>query len=72
MSDAHSAFSAENVTAVFIPSALLVVGTFFVKNEWTPYAVAAAALFTGFKLLASGGGAPSKCSNRGMSHAHMG
>jgi len=60
MSDAHSAFSVENVTAVFIPSALLVVGTFFVKNEWTPYAVAAAAIFTGFKLLASGGGAPSK------------
>ncbi|KAL3452812.1 NADH-cytochrome b5 reductase 1 [Aspergillus insuetus] len=49
-----SALSSENINGVYIPSALLVVGTFIVKKEWVPFAVALAAIFAGWKLSSGG------------------
>ncbi|KAL4933301.1 cytochrome b5 reductase family protein [Aspergillus undulatus] len=40
----------DNITGVYLPSALLVVGTYFVKKEFAPVAVALAAVFVAFKL----------------------
>ncbi|KAH8427306.1 cytochrome b5 reductase family protein [Aspergillus melleus] len=45
-----SALSSENINGVYIPSALLVFGTFIVKQEYVPYAVALAAVLAGWKL----------------------
>ncbi|BCR89282.1 cytochrome b5 reductase family protein [Aspergillus chevalieri] len=52
------AFSTENINGVYIPSALLILGTFLVKQEWLPFAVAIAAALGGVKLL--GGSKPRK------------
>lgn len=38
------------VNGVYIPSGLLIIGTAIVKIEWLPYAVALAAVLSGFKL----------------------
>ena len=48
-----SALSPQLVNGVYIPSALLLVGTFIVKKEWLPYAVALAALLGGLKIFAT-------------------
>lgn len=48
-----SLVSSEAVNGVLIPSALLIAGTFFVKQEWVPYAVAVAAVLSAFRLLTS-------------------
>ncbi|KAE8354918.1 NADH-cytochrome b5 reductase [Aspergillus coremiiformis] len=45
-----SAFSSENITGVYVPSALLVVATALFKAEWAPYAVAVAVAIVGAKL----------------------
>ncbi|KAL2008491.1 hypothetical protein VTN00DRAFT_6685 [Thermoascus crustaceus] len=42
--------SSENINGVYIPSLLLVVGTTIVRKEWVPYAVALAAVLSGWKL----------------------
>ncbi|OJJ85354.1 cytochrome b5 reductase family protein [Aspergillus glaucus CBS 516.65] len=52
------AFSTENINGVYIPSALLILGTFLVKQEWLPFAVAIAAVLGGVKLM--GGSKPRK------------
>ncbi|EYE96835.1 cytochrome b5 reductase family protein [Aspergillus ruber CBS 135680] len=52
------AFSTENINGVYIPSALLILGTFLVKQEWLPFAVAIAAVLGGVKLV--GGSKPRK------------
>ncbi|ODM20683.1 NADH-cytochrome b5 reductase 1 [Aspergillus cristatus] len=52
------AFSTENINGVYIPSALLILGTFLVKQEWLPFAVAIAAVLGGVKLF--GGSKPRK------------
>jgi len=51
MSD--GALSKRYVDGIYIPSALLVVGCLIVKREWVPYAVAVAALLSGYKLWSS-------------------
>lgn len=38
------------VTKVYIPSALLIVAVAYVKANWTPFAVAAAALLAGLQF----------------------
>ncbi|KAL5333253.1 NADH-cytochrome b5 reductase 1 [Aspergillus crustosus] len=58
-----SAFSPETITGVYVPSALLVVGTFFVKKEWVPFAVALAAVFAGWRLSSGGSSKPRKVLN---------
>jgi cytochrome-b5 reductase len=45
--------SSENINGVYIPSALLIFGTFLVKKEFVPYAVALAAVLAGLKLFTS-------------------
>lgn len=46
-------FSTENITGVFIPSVLLVVGTAIAKTEWVPFAVAVAAVLSGLKVFSN-------------------
>jgi cytochrome-b5 reductase len=46
--------SSENINGVYIPSALLIFGTFIVKKEFVPYAVALAAILAGLKLFTGG------------------
>ncbi|KAL1847200.1 NADH-cytochrome b5 reductase [Paecilomyces lecythidis] len=46
-------FSTENITGVFIPSVLLVVGTTIVKKEWVPFAVALAAALSAWKVFSN-------------------
>ncbi|GLA21244.1 NADH-cytochrome b5 reductase [Aspergillus niger] len=48
-----SAFSPENITGAFIPSALFVAGTFFFKQELTPFAIALAAVLVGWKVFSN-------------------
>lgn len=43
-------FAPQFVHGVYIPSALLIVGTAIVKKEWLPFAVAIAALLGGWKV----------------------
>ncbi|KAB8069540.1 NADH-cytochrome b5 reductase 1 [Aspergillus leporis] len=50
-----SALSLENITGVYIPSALLVVGAAVFKSEWLPFAVAIAAVLAGVKLFNGNG-----------------
>lgn len=38
------------VQGVYIPSGLLILGTFIIKKEWLPYAVALAALLGSWKV----------------------
>jgi cytochrome-b5 reductase len=42
--------SSENINGVYIPVGLLIFGTYIVKKEWLPYAVAVAAVLAAFKL----------------------
>ncbi|KAL4987863.1 NADH-cytochrome b5 reductase 1 [Aspergillus falconensis] len=58
-----SALSPENITGVYVPSALLVVGTFILKKEWVPVAVALAAGFVALKLAIGGNSKPRKVLN---------
>ncbi|OJJ47286.1 hypothetical protein ASPZODRAFT_151791 [Penicilliopsis zonata CBS 506.65] len=46
-------FSTENINGVIIPSALLVVGTFLVKKELVPFAVAVAAMLSAWKVFSN-------------------
>jgi cytochrome-b5 reductase len=41
------------VNGVYIPSSLLVVGTYIVKQEWLPFALGLAALLSGWKILSN-------------------
>lgn len=45
--------SKENINGIYIPSVLLVVGTTIVKTEWVPYAVALAAVLSGWKVFSN-------------------
>ncbi|BDD60948.1 NADH-cytochrome b5 reductase [Monascus purpureus] len=45
-----SAFTAKKFLSAYIPSVLLVAGTFFAKEEWLPYAATIATLYTGYTL----------------------
>ncbi|OJJ31568.1 hypothetical protein ASPWEDRAFT_696826 [Aspergillus wentii DTO 134E9] len=58
-----SAFSSENINGVYIPSALLIFGTFIVKQEWVPFAVAVAAVLAGVKLFTGSSNKPRKVLN---------
>ncbi|KAF2454069.1 NADH-cytochrome b5 reductase 1 [Lineolata rhizophorae] len=51
---AASPFAPQYVHGVYIPAALLIVGTAIVKKEWLPFAVALAAVLGGWKVYASG------------------
>lgn len=53
-----SAFSTGMINGIYIPSALLVLGTFIVKKEWVPFALALAAVLSSGKLLGSSALAP--------------
>lgn len=46
-----SLMDAELVNGVYIPSALLIVGTAIVKLEWLPYSVALAIAIGSFKIM---------------------
>jgi len=45
-----SPFAPQYVHGIYIPSALLIVGTAIVKSEWLVYAVALAAILGGWKV----------------------
>ncbi|KAL4803437.1 NADH-cytochrome b5 reductase 1 [Aspergillus unguis] len=55
--------SSSDVTGIYLPSALLVVGTLIVKKEWVPFAVVLAAGFVAFKLFTGGSSAARKVLN---------
>ncbi|KAI9813953.1 MAG: NADH-cytochrome b5 reductase [Thelocarpon impressellum] len=42
--------ASQYINGIYIPSALLIFGTFICKKEWVPYAIVMAALFSGWKL----------------------
>jgi cytochrome-b5 reductase len=46
-------FEPKYVHGVYIPSALLLVGTYIVKSEWLPYAAALALVLGGYKFFSS-------------------
>jgi len=50
----NPAFSQANISGVYIPSVLLIVGVAIIKREFIPYAVAFAALVGGYKIFTSG------------------
>ncbi|RDW76768.1 cytochrome b5 reductase family protein [Aspergillus mulundensis] len=58
-----SALSPENISGVYLPSAVLVVGSFILKKEWAPFAVALAASYVAYKLLSGGSPKPRKVLN---------
>ncbi len=60
-----SAFSSQYINGVYIPSALLIVGTAIVKKEWVIYAVAVAALLGAWKVY-------NNRASAGMSREHLG
>lgn len=47
-------FATQYVQGVYIPSALLIVGTAIIKKEWIPFAVALAAVLGGWKVFSNG------------------
>ena len=47
----RSLFSYQNINGVWIPSALLIVGTAIVKVQWLPYAAALALALGTWKLV---------------------
>jgi cytochrome-b5 reductase len=49
MSGSH-VFSKERVNGVYIPSALLLIGTAIIKREWLPFAVAVAGILGSWKI----------------------
>jgi len=50
---ANPAFSKANITGVYIPSILVIVGVAIFKTAYVPYAVVIAALASGYKIFAS-------------------
>lgn len=48
---APSLSSRQYIDGIYIPAGLLVVGTFIVKREWLPYAVALALALGAFKFV---------------------
>ena len=48
---APSLLSKQYVDGIYIPAGLLVFGTFIVKREWLPYAVALALALGAFKFI---------------------
>jgi len=48
--------SSENVNGIYIPSALIIVGTAIVKKEWLPYAAALAAVLSAWKVFSNSKG----------------
>lgn len=50
---AASPFEPQYVHGIYIPSALLLVGTYIVKSDWLPYAVGLAVVLGGWKVYAS-------------------
>ncbi|KAF2004035.1 NADH-cytochrome b5 reductase 1 [Amniculicola lignicola CBS 123094] len=54
MASRPSLLAPQFVHGVYIPSALLIVGTLIIKSEWAPYAVALAAIIGGFKMYTAG------------------
>lgn len=47
---AEGPLSLSNVTGVYLPSLILIFGVAIVKQEWVPYAAAAAAIAGGLKI----------------------
>ena len=47
-------FASQYVQGVYIPSALLIVGTAIVKKEWLPFAAALAVLLGSWKVYTNG------------------
>jgi hypothetical protein len=47
-------FRTSYVQGVYIPSALLIVGTAIMKSEWVPYAIGLAAILGGWKVYSNG------------------
>lgn len=47
-------FATQYVQGVYIPSALLIVGTAIVKKEWLPFAAALAVILGGWKVFSNG------------------
>ena len=47
-------FAPQYVQGVYIPSALLIVGTAIVKKEWLPFAAALALVLGGWKVYGNG------------------
>ena len=45
--------SRQYIDGIYIPAGLLVVGTYIVKQEWLPFAVAAALALGGLKFVNS-------------------
>lgn len=55
-----SPFSAKYVTGVYLPSAVLLIGTAAFKSEWLPYAIALSAILTGAVIFSSQGTQPAR------------
>jgi cytochrome-b5 reductase len=47
-------FATQYVQGVYIPSALLIVGTAIMKSEWIPYAIGMAVILGGWKVYSNG------------------
>lgn len=43
--------SSENINGVYIPAALIVIGTTIIKSDWVPYAAAVATALGAWKLM---------------------
>jgi cytochrome-b5 reductase len=50
MASTSGPFATQYVQGIYIPCGLLIFGTFIVKKEWLPYAVALAALLGSYKV----------------------
>lgn len=59
-------FATQYVQGVYIPSALLVVGTAIMKREWVPYAIVLAAVLGSWKVYSNGVFSPCVCWSAGM------
>ncbi|KAK7515350.1 NADH-cytochrome b5 reductase 1 [Phyllosticta citriasiana] len=53
MSSSAGPFAPQYVHGVYIPSALLIVGTLIIKKEWAPFAVLIAAALGGWKVFSN-------------------
>lgn len=50
-----SPFATQYVTGIYLPSAVLLIGTAALKSEWLPYALALTAILTGAVIFSSQG-----------------
>jgi cytochrome-b5 reductase len=50
---AASPFAPQYIHGVYIPSALLIFGTYIVRSEWIPYAVGLAVILGSWKVYSS-------------------